>query len=619
MKRALESPILAATIVAVVCFLIYLRTLAPTVSFIDSGELATVACTLGIAHPTGYPLFTLIGWLFSRLPIATESIVRLNIMSAFFCAAGLWVFFLIVHRIVSESISSGKFPGKKNQVARTHIPFWSSVCAALVLGFSETYWSTATSVEVYSLHVFLIACVLHAFLRASIFATSGSETWWWIFGFVLGLSFTNHMTTILLAPGLLYMYFASYGLTSGSMKRLARLAIPFVLGLSVYIYLPIRAGESPLLNWGNPVELERLLWHLGGKQYRVWIFSSTDVAGRQLSYFVDTLAGEFGYLGLLLAVPGLFWLWMSQRRIAIMSLLLFFGCVFYSINYDIHDIDAYFLLAYMCMALWAGVGALGVLAMIPSMQVGVTVALVVGIAGIFFNNKTCNQSKNYLVEDYTHDMFESFRPNALVLSYQWDYWVSASYYFQHVKGLRPDVAVVDKELLRRSWYITQLEKMYPWLINNSRREVDAFLVELHKFEHDIPYDPSVIERRFVDMIRSFIQDNMKSRHVYVTSEIEPQFLQGFQAVPEGLAMRLEPDSLFHETISPVYKYRPLENHGRLESQIPKLYGASLVRRGAYYYNNGNRKEEALNSLRQALAFDPASNEARRAITVLEAW
>lgn len=82
-KRVLTSPHGVAALVAVFAFAVYLKTLAPGVHFIDSGELAAVACTLGIAHPTGYPLFTLIGWLFSNLPIASEEIVRLNMMSAF--------------------------------------------------------------------------------------------------------------------------------------------------------------------------------------------------------------------------------------------------------------------------------------------------------------------------------------------------------------------------------------------------------------------------------------------------------------------------------------------------------------------------------------------------------
>ena len=97
----LLSPLWVGIGVGLVSFVVYLRTLAPTVGFIDSGELAAVACTLGIAHPTGYPLFTLLGWMFSRLPTAAEEIVRLNMMAALFCAAGIVFFFHFLRLFLS--------------------------------------------------------------------------------------------------------------------------------------------------------------------------------------------------------------------------------------------------------------------------------------------------------------------------------------------------------------------------------------------------------------------------------------------------------------------------------------------------------------------------------------
>ncbi|HEX5315198.1 MAG TPA: DUF2723 domain-containing protein, partial [Candidatus Kapabacteria bacterium] len=78
-QRFLSRPIYLAFAVVAIAFVIYLQTLAPSVDFIDAGELATVCTTLGIAHPTGYPLFTLVGWVFAHLPIGSTVIYRLNI------------------------------------------------------------------------------------------------------------------------------------------------------------------------------------------------------------------------------------------------------------------------------------------------------------------------------------------------------------------------------------------------------------------------------------------------------------------------------------------------------------------------------------------------------------
>jgi hypothetical protein len=585
---------IVAGAVSLVALAVYLYTLTPGVTFIDSGELATAVSTLGIAHPTGYPLFTLVGWLFSKLPLAQGQIVRLNIMAAIFCTGGVFLFVLITEFVV------GRLSRKRtaDSGGETWIRIASAGGAGSVLAFSETYWSQALAVEVYSLHLLLVAAVLLTFFRAAFeeVEVAVRERRWMFFAFLLGLSFANHMTTILLGPGLIYLYLSTQGWSKASWRRILRMMIPFATALSLYLYLPVRAAQSPALNWGYPATLERFFWHVGGKQYRVWIFSSMDAAGRQFQYFINSLPWEHAFVGLVLALIGLPLLWRRDRRLFIGTLALFVTCVFYSINYDIHDIDSYFLLAYMCIALWAGCG----LFLIGSWIVGRGVraawvwgALLIlpGVAALILNYGKVDQRGNYLVEDYTMNMFSSLQPGGLVFSYQWDYWVSASYYFQLVEGMRPDLIVIDKELLRRSWYLRQLESRYPWLIQRSREEVNGFLREVDKFEHDIPYNPAVIQARYVEMIGSFIEKNLRDRPVYVTSEIEQEFTAGYQRVPEGLAQRLYRDTLFHPTTLPALLYRPFPGVGREEGMVRRLYAEALVARGYYYVSHDRGEAE----------------------------
>jgi hypothetical protein len=480
---------------------------------------------------------------------------------------------------------------------------------------------------VYSLHVLFLSLVLFSFLKAVYDDEwnqkengQASTTWWYIFAFSLGLSFTNHMTTILLAPGLLYLYFATQGFDARSWKRIGQMAIPFVIGFSVYLYLPFRAMQSPAMIWGNPVTLEKFLWHWTGKQYRVWIFSSTEAAGRQLKYFLSSLPYEFAYVGLVLAVLGVFFLWKSHRKLAMTVLLLFFGCVFYSINYDIHDIDSYFLLAYVCVAILAAVGWLWLLRW-ASESVNVKAAaagcIAISLATCILHYEKTDETKNYLVEDYTMNMFASLQQHALAISYQWDYWVSASFYYQLVKNVRPDVAIVDKELLRRSWYFKELEQRYPWLVENSRSEIDAFLKELYKFEHDLPYDPRVIEARYVAMIRSFITKNITARPVYVTAEIEPEFTAGMQRVPEGLAFRVYADTLRHEMRNVEIHFRNFERSGRLEDAVKNLYANASNMKGIHYIQSGKIDSAAI-AFREALQFNPNSTDAMNLLRQVQA-
>ena len=619
LRKIISSPKANAILVALFAFIIYLKTLAPSVTFIDSGELAAVAGTLGIAHPTGYPLFTLLGWIFSRLPIATEQIVRLNIMAALFCSIGIYFFYHLVHFVLTGVFgrsSTIKFSKKETFAIAVRI---SSAGAALLLAFSETYWSQAVSVEVYSLHVLFLSLVTLCFFKA-VFqeqwnrgeGTKSPDTWWYTFALTLGFSFTNHMTTVLLAPGFLFLYFATQGFGEGSWKRIARMIIPFLVGLSVYLYLPLRSSMSPAMNWGNPSTLEKFIWHWTGKQYRVWIFSSTEAAGRQFKYFLSSLPYEFAYVGLFLALAGIVILLRGHKKIAATFLILFVSCVLYSINYDIHDIDSYFLLAYLCIAMFSGAAFLFLFRWLQdtlNTPIIVSLILLVSLVPCIVHYQQTNESQNYLVEDYTMNMFSSLQPNALALSYQWDYWVSASFYYQLVKHYRVDVAVIDKELLRRSWYLKHLEQAYPWLIANSRFEVDAFTKELYKFEHELPYDSRIIEATYVGMIRSFITKNLSERPVYVTPEIEAEFTSGMQRIPEGLALHLYADSMNHDMRNVGLKFRNFERSGRLEYALKDLYATAYISKGIVLLQNQSLTDAKL-SFEEALKYNPASIDAR---------
>ena len=614
MKELLRTTHAVPFTCALFAFLVYLATLSRSVSFIDAGELATASYTLGIAHPTGYPLFTMLGWVFARLPVAHEVVVRLNIMAAFFCAAGIFLFVHLVRFILRRA-------GSKSGVPRAPVSFEGTILAAsagagLLLSFSETYWSQAVAVEVYSLHLLFLSSVSLLFLKASFDWRTEGERWWYGFAFVLGSElYQSHdhdparsrFSVFLFCPAGLEHAVPPEDRPDGSPFRGRSLCLPVSSS-------PRRAVSCDEL--GESGHLERFLWHFSGKQYRVWIFSSTEAASRQFRYFIDSLPAEFAYVGLALALPGIIVLWRSHRKLAVATLLLFAACVGYSINYDIHDIDSYFLLAYVTMGIWAGLGLAWLIPQLAGILPGrmasaVALALLLSLAPLFLHFGKSDESSDYLVEDYTRNMFSSLRPNAMILSYQWDYWVSAAHYYQLVDGERPDAVVIDKELLRRSWYLGELRHRYPWLIAESQAEVDAFLKEVDKFEHDLPYNPSVIEGRYAAMIDSFIRKNIGSHPVYVTGEIEGQYTRGYQRVPAGLAFRLFADTLVHTEPMPGFSVRPCPRSGRLEDFTRRLYADAYAARGEYYYYRVRDVLEAKADFRLALAYDPTSPLPRR--------
>jgi len=609
--------------ISIIALVVYSITLCPTVNFIDSGELATDVYTLGIAHPSGYPMFTIVEWIFSHVPFGLRIIYQLNLLAALFCAGALFFFFrffVLVMNVIFHA--KPVFDGSSVKVTEKILVyvFLPAIFGTLVLGFSGTYWAQALSIEVYPLHLLFVSIILFLFTKAAMMEQKKSqldregisaESSWLGFAFVLGLSFTNHMTTILLAPAFLCLFFWVHGASSNAWKRIARLVPPFLLGLTPYLYLPVRALQVPVMNWGNPIDAERFFRHVSAKVYHVWIFSSSEAAGKQLKYFVDTLPDLFAYFPLVFAIIGLTWLFKKSKSLFFFTTLLLVGCLAYSINYDINDIDSYFLLAYIAIAIWAGTGCLRIISLMQEFQSARRIAIACIASCIIIlvaNYSSADQSDNRIVEEYTRDMFSSIEPNGIIITSQWDYLVSSAYYFQLVEKVRPDVVVIDKELMRRSWYYPQLNTRFPWLTAQSKKEIDLFVIEANKFERDIPYNPSVIEFRYASLIRSFIEQNYRSRPVYVTQDVGKEYTKGYNLVATGLAWRVYPDTVHHESPAVHFNFHIPHLRDKYVDGIVGMYATA-------WYNNAvsaalsKRKNDALDYLNRALEIEPNFREA----------
>ncbi|MDP2884053.1 MAG: DUF2723 domain-containing protein [Ignavibacteria bacterium] len=608
---------LLSTAVAVLCFSVYLTTMCRTVSFIDAGELATVASLLGIAHPTGYPLFTLVAHCALWVPLGGEEILKLNVFSSVVVAVAVGVFFnllLVLARLADSRKRKRHAPLPREKF---FLLFAASI-ASLVFGFSATVWGQSVAVEVYGLHLLLVLLTTMFFLMG-IEEDAGERPevsrYLIAAAFLLGLSFTNHLTTLLIVPGLAYLYVRSYGISRQSILGALKLLPFFSLGLTPYLYLPIRAGVHPPLNWGYPAEAGRFFWHVSGKQYRTWMFSSFDSAEKQLYYFYDHFSSEFNWLVIVVLLYGVWKSFRSERMIFWFLVVALIGCISYSINYDIHDIDSYFLLAYIVAGVFVFFGTLGLLHFLSGSQSTRSLALAsllllaLPVAQLISNHKEVSEADNYLVADYVHNIFANTEKDAVILSYQWDYFVAPSLYFQLVRKERPDLVVIDKELLRRSWYLIHLKHRYPWLIDRSKAEVDSFLGELYKFEHDLPYDSRLIEERFVGMINSFVERSMENRQVYVGPEIEPEFGQKFVRIPDGLLFRLS-YVVDNTGLRPAsIEYRTSSFGSRLTRGLRSLYAKMLTANGSRFLAK-NQLSDASVCVENALLVDPTFGPAR---------
>ena len=612
-----------AVITAIFVFVIYLITLAPSVIQIDAGELAAVQATLGIAHPTGYPLFTIAGYLFLKIPLPFTTISRANFLASIWCALGIFLFMKSIFMILandkweikvdkkSKSKKELKADTSLNEENKVTANIISSVSGGIVLAFSQTYWFQSTSVEVYSLQIFLFVLNIFLILRAY-YSTSGKLiNWLWV-GFSLALGFANHMTTLLLLPFITILFFQKEKFQAASFKKiLLMLAIFIPVLVCFYLYLPLRASGNPQINWGNPISLENILHHVSGKQYQVWLFTSMEAAGKQFKYFLADFPSEFGYVGLIFGIIGMTAAYKISRTIFFTLISTFLFAILYSINYDIVDIDSYFLLAYMMFAFFTAFGIYRILHYLKQMW-NVNIAIILtGLISLFplvLNFSEVNQSNVYTFDDYTHAVLNSTEPNSIIFSYQWDYFISSSYYFQWVEKFRPDVTVIDKELLRRSWYYNQLKRNHPDVLKNIENDISNFLTAVKPFERSETFDSNLIEKYYRSIMTNLISTNIETRNYYIGLELFQKEMQngefflpeGYQIVPHLLLFKVVKGTDYIPARDPNFIIRFPDNRNKYIDFIENAVATMLTYRATYelQFNKVDRAKVYIDKVRK---------------------
>lgn len=512
-------------------FLVYLFTLTPAVGLIDSGELATGCYLLNILHPTGYPLFTILGRLATLVPVGTV-VNRLAVMSAAFSAAGVGLFLLLCRQMGFRPLTSAGL--------------------GVILALSPSIWSVSTDVEVYSLTFLLTVLVW--------LAINGGRLL--VFGYIAGLTLTNHMSGLTAVLGATLALILQH---RGQLLRpAAKIGLFFLLGISPYLFLLLRAKCEPLFCWGNPVNLERFWWHITGRQYQVWMFSLpfSEVLKNGFKG-LSLLARSFGFVLLPFILIGFIQLFRQKRGLALGLTVTALLAFIYAINYSIPDIEAYYIPTLVPLAIFSVVGLDWLCArrfFIRHPYFGEILVGLVVVMVFFLNYPVQNRRGDWVAYDQAMNTLISADSNATIITDWWDTYAPI-FYLQHIEKVRPDVCIIDKELLRRSWYFQYLSKAYPWLIERSKSEMEGYLVHLHRFEHNLPYNPIAIQESYINLLRSFFLHSPE-RPAYTTfpSDANPdawQLLNGFRPIPVGVLFQIRTD-----TVIPDFNYL------RLKIRIP---------------------------------------------------
>jgi hypothetical protein len=527
---------LAVGALLLVNFAWLVRTSANYVGFVDSGELAVACGTLGIAHPPGYPLYTLLGRLFCILHPG-EIIQAVSFLSVV-CGIGSAIFFFLTCRILFSSLH----PGDR----KTSLTLVAAAMSGMLLLYSPQVWILSVTNEVYALHLLFLSAITFLVTRARFTAGRSDIRTFALIAYIVGLSFCNHSSTIFVAAAIMLWVIADRSLRRQFSRLATTAAIMLPIAISSYLYLPIRASQSPLLNWGNPSTFENFIRHASGWQYRTWMFNKP--FDEHISSMLDLIRMTVTEFPIALIIPALFGLIHLFKRDRILSaclLVILVLNIVFAAGYTIPEIDTYLLPMIFIYALFCAVGiatlvdlAFRKLPRLPKGKAPAVVAaifLLVGIHLIVTGRMFTDRSRYDYVEKQTDMLLASMEPRAILLTSNWSFY-SPLMYRQLVDRKRLDVTAIDFELLRRSWYYDYLEKIDPDLSRNIEFERKRLMPQLKLFERGLQYEQKEIEDAFQSLITAIM--STPGRPKYIDHGTQFRDLARFTRIPQGIVYRL---------------------------------------------------------------------------------
>lgn len=425
---------------------LYLPDVARWVGRADTFEFQVVAPRLGIAHPSGYPLYILVGKLFSLLPFSTVA-WRVNLSSAVCSALAAGFLYLALEDWRVEESS---------QAERA---LWSLI-PPLTLAFSPTLWSRAVEAEVYGLNALLVAlCVWVAvrWVRGAMQAERALP----LLGLLVGVGMASHLT--LGALLLLAIPLALAARARPSMRSVLVAAALLAGGLALYLYIPLR---WPAVNDGETMSGARFLAFVtnaeSGGALHPWAFF------RDLSRWglvLRLLRKQVGWIGLVGALFGLITLTRRRWSLALGTALAFGAWVWFNLSFYVADPDysAFLIPAHVIVIFWLGVGLDRIVDFLRSrathfLPAMLALALLLPLNRLWMTGPGLDTAQERADDAWGRYVLSlPLARDAAVLADSEKF--PPLYYLQQVEGMRPDLDLVTRfdEAGYREELLTRLE------------------------------------------------------------------------------------------------------------------------------------------------------------------
>lgn len=501
MSKRIITPLLFVFIFFI-AIAVYLRTLAPTFTFGDSGELISMITNLGVSHPTGFPLYMLLGKIFSMLPLSNPGF-RINLMSAFFGALTPALLFMAF---------SVYFRKEENKPLR----YFLSASMALLFIFSYTLWSQSVMSRIYSLNAAFCAAVLLLFF---LFNENEEPRHIFLWALLTGLGAGLHLTLAAFS-GILWIHLAIAKFSSIK-KYIIWLLFFFALGISAYAYLVIRAHSDTPLKWSDINTVRHFLSYITQEQYGIKKFArGFDGVMVFLSYMKEVLLRELSPIAILLFIAGVIAAFIRKFKYTAAFLLIFFSSIimllFYGNYTDLKLAFRYMIPSYIIMIFFITYLFHSIYIFIKSVPATITIisAFIAMMLALSFrvNSFESDKRDNYTAYNYATDLLTCLPDGKSGLFASGDNNIYPLAYFKFVLNKKPGLSVYDNVLTVFKDSLPLLEK------SKSEQPIHNVLTAL----------------------------SLNYKNLYTVSEIGSKF---FNEIPSGLLYRIsdkyeEPDNRF---------------------------------------------------------------------------
>ena len=457
-----------AAAVTLVALAVYVRTMMPSTFFWDTGEAQTVPATLSIFHPTGFPVYAMLGWLWSQLPFG-EVAWRMNLLSGVCVALASGLAVLITGHLIEE----------RNRLLRAS----AAGVAGFAFAFAAEPWENATRADVHALNVLfvaLIAWLLLTWAAAHRAESPRADRWLVAASLAFGLGIGAHPLVGLTAFGIgAWLLMVDRGIWR-RWRLVAVCAAMIGIGIGTYAYIYVRAiiAPEPPLFYAHPDNWERFRYLVFAEQFRdLFEDFSSPLADfwQKWSLTERILEAQFPLVGWLLAAAGAAVL--AVRRVEV---LVFFGLavgaqILYAMNFRDGDIDRYYMptIALAAPLIGVAIAFLGAVVATAVAEISlrfeaeratrrrvataaaaalVALAAVIPAIGLVGGYRSHDQSENRAADRWVASVYDELPPNSVIVSW-WSY-STPLWYHRWILGARPDITIIDERNILDDGYRT---------------------------------------------------------------------------------------------------------------------------------------------------------------------